>query len=110
MIRRPIYNWKCKDRTLQLGQRTLVMGILNVTPDSFSDGGDFSDPSAAVADGDHSTRVDPSGARETRALASAFNHMSEEIEHVLGCRNQCLQLCRKSQPVTSNCGHCRSTP
>ncbi|MDF7823078.1 dihydropteroate synthase [Pontiellaceae bacterium B12227] len=42
------YNWKCKDRTLVLGQRTLVMGILNTTPDSFSDGGDFSDPSAAV--------------------------------------------------------------
>ena len=48
MLNRKIYNWKCKDRTLTLGERTLVMGILNVTPDSFSDGGDYSDPSATV--------------------------------------------------------------
>src|SRR2546427_259993 len=33
---------------LALGQRTLVMGVLNVTPDSFSDGGRFLDPRAAV--------------------------------------------------------------
>jgi len=48
MISRRIYNWQCRDRSLVLGGRTLVMGILNVTPDSFSDGGDFYDPSAAV--------------------------------------------------------------
>jgi dihydropteroate synthase len=35
-------------RTLELGSRTLVMGTLNVTPDSFSDGGQFSDTAAAV--------------------------------------------------------------
>lgn len=34
---------------LNLGGRTLIMGVLNITPDSFSDGGDFFDPSAAVA-------------------------------------------------------------
>lgn len=33
---------------MALGERTLVMGILNVTPDSFSDGGDFLDPARAV--------------------------------------------------------------
>jgi len=38
-------------RVLQLGPRTLVMGVLNVTPDSFSDGGQFLDPAAAVAHG-----------------------------------------------------------
>ncbi len=36
-------------RTLELGRRTLVMGIVNVTPDSFSDGGRFFAPEAAVA-------------------------------------------------------------
>ena len=36
------------DRTLELGVRTLVMGVLNVTPDSFSDGGRFLEPHAAV--------------------------------------------------------------
>jgi dihydropteroate synthase len=34
-------NWKLKEQTLPIGERTLVMGILNVTPDSFSDGGQF---------------------------------------------------------------------
>jgi dihydropteroate synthase len=41
MIRRKIYRLKLKPRTLVLGKRTLVMGVLNVTPDSFSDGGKF---------------------------------------------------------------------
>ena len=36
-------------RTLELGARTLVMGTLNVTPDSFSDGGMFTDSASAVA-------------------------------------------------------------
>jgi len=49
MSKRAYYNWKCRSRTLALGERTLVMGILNVTPDSFSDGGDFLDPDTAVA-------------------------------------------------------------
>jgi dihydropteroate synthase len=40
-MERPFYTWALRRRTLELGQRTLVMGILNVTPDSFSDGGRF---------------------------------------------------------------------
>lgn len=43
------YRWKLKDRDIELGERTLVMGILNVTPDSFSDGGEYSDPDRAMA-------------------------------------------------------------
>src|SRR5438552_18346634 len=38
---RPKFEWKLRSRSLSLGERTLVMGILNVTPDSFSDGGEF---------------------------------------------------------------------
>ncbi len=41
--------WKLKAREIQLGDRTLVLGILNVTPDSFSDGGQFLDPDRAFA-------------------------------------------------------------
>jgi dihydropteroate synthase len=41
--------WQLRTRTLELGRRTLVMGIVNVTPDSFSDGGRFFDPEAAVS-------------------------------------------------------------
>ncbi|HZB01233.1 MAG TPA: dihydropteroate synthase, partial [Actinomycetota bacterium] len=40
--------WRCRDRSLSLGERTLVMGIVNVTPDSFSDGGMFDDADEAV--------------------------------------------------------------
>jgi dihydropteroate synthase len=39
------------DRVLPTGQRCLVMGVVNVTPDSFSDGGRYLDPAAAVAHG-----------------------------------------------------------
>jgi dihydropteroate synthase len=40
-MERPLYTWRLRTRELNLGARTLVMGILNVTPDSFSDGGKF---------------------------------------------------------------------
>ncbi len=38
----------CGDKMIELGRRTLIMGILNVTPDSFSDGGDFVDVDKAL--------------------------------------------------------------
>jgi dihydropteroate synthase len=41
------FNWKLRTRTLALGERTVLMGILNVTPDSFSDGGEFFVPAKA---------------------------------------------------------------
>src|ERR1700723_1073991 len=43
------FRWRLPARSLALGERTLVMGILNVTPDSFSDGGLYFDADAAVA-------------------------------------------------------------
>jgi dihydropteroate synthase len=49
MFRRKKYRLKLPSRTIVLGERTLVMGVLNVTPDSFSDGGLFLDPDAAMA-------------------------------------------------------------
>ena len=41
--------WRCRDVTFDLTDRVLVMGIVNVTPDSFSDGGRYLDPGLAVA-------------------------------------------------------------
>jgi dihydropteroate synthase len=41
------YDWHLRTRTLALGKRTIIMGILNVTPDSFSDGGHFYSPQHA---------------------------------------------------------------
>lgn len=45
---RPVFTWNLGNRSLELGKRTLVMGIVNVTPDSFSDGGLHLEPEAAV--------------------------------------------------------------
>lgn len=39
--------WKLREREITLGDRTLIVGILNVTPDSFSDGGKYADPDRA---------------------------------------------------------------
>jgi len=45
------YTIRCRKRTLTLGKRTLLMGVLNVTPDSFSDGGLFYDKEKAISHG-----------------------------------------------------------
>jgi len=46
---RAVFQWSLGRRTLELGKRTLIMGIVNVTPDSFSDGGLHLEPERAVA-------------------------------------------------------------
>ena len=48
---RPRFQWNLGRRSLALDERTLVMGVLNVTPDSFSDGGRYFDPPATIARG-----------------------------------------------------------
>jgi dihydropteroate synthase len=45
--RRRSFEWLLRTRTIPLGQRTVIMGILNITPDSFSDGGHFYTPQDA---------------------------------------------------------------
>ena len=51
--------WRCRDREIDLRHRTLVMGVVNVTPDSFSDGGRYTAPGAALA---HARRLLDEGA------------------------------------------------
>jgi dihydropteroate synthase len=51
--------WRCRERAFDLSARALVMGVVNVTPDSFSDGGRFLEPAAAVA---HARRLLDEGA------------------------------------------------
>ncbi|MGI9100840.1 MAG: dihydropteroate synthase [Terriglobales bacterium] len=53
------FEWDIGTRKLTLGKRTLVMGVLNVTPDSFSDGGRYFDASAAA---EHALRMIEEGA------------------------------------------------
>ena len=45
---RAIFQWNIGSRVLELGRRTLIMGVVNVTPDSFSDGGLYLDAEKAV--------------------------------------------------------------
>jgi len=62
--------WQLRRRTLEVGRRTLVMGIVNITPDSFSDGGRFLDAAAAVEHGlrllDEGAEILDLGAESTR--------------------------------------------
>jgi dihydropteroate synthase len=51
--------WHIRDRTLPIAERTIIMGILNVTPDSFSDGGQFFDLDKALA---HAEQIISEGA------------------------------------------------
>jgi len=63
-------HWRLRSRSLELGQRTLVMGVVNITPDSFSDGGSFLEPEAAIAHGlkliDEGADILDLGAESTR--------------------------------------------
>src|ERR1700675_2920980 len=43
------FEWKLRGKTINFGARTLILGVLNVTPDSFSDGGKYQDPDRAFA-------------------------------------------------------------
>lgn len=56
---RATFDWNIGRRSLALGERTLVMGVVNVTPDSFSDGGLYLEPGAAV---EHALRLLEQGA------------------------------------------------
>ena len=58
-LTRTISHWKLRTRSIELGRRTLIMGIVNITPDSFSDGGNYLDPQAAIA---HALRLLNEGA------------------------------------------------
>jgi dihydropteroate synthase len=56
---RPVFEWNIGSRSLQLGKHTLIMGVVNVTPDSFSDGGLYFDCNRAV---EHALRLLEEGA------------------------------------------------
>lgn len=50
---RSVFQWNLGSRSLELGKRTLIMGVVNVTPDSFSDGGKFLDAEKALEHAEH---------------------------------------------------------
>src|SRR5689334_10207727 len=59
MVKRRKYRLHLHSGVLELGERTLVMGVLNVTPDSFSDGGKFLEPQRAI---EHALEMEQAGA------------------------------------------------
>jgi dihydropteroate synthase len=89
--------WKIRDREIDLSRRALVMGIINTTPDSFSDGGSFMDPQAALAHGlamvaDGAEILDIGG-ESTRPGAQGVS-ADEEIQRVLPVIRALRQECQ----------------
>jgi len=86
MIRRKLFRLKLNSRTLVLGERTLVMGVLNVTPDSFSDGGKFLQPESAI---EQAFAIERAGADlldiggESTRPGSVETSASEELDRIL---------------------------
>ena len=89
---RPVFEWQVGSRVLQLGKRTLIMGVVNVTPDSFSDGGANFDRDRAVEhalkllqDGADIIDVGGESTRPGAKVFSAGNSVSEkeELERVI---------------------------
>jgi len=80
------YEWKLRDQTLHLGERTLVMGILNITPDSFSDGGKYADPDRAFARAleleEQGADIIDIGAESTRPGSSRISE-AEELRRLI---------------------------
>jgi dihydropteroate synthase len=90
------FPWRLRTKTLVPGRIPLLMGVLNVTPDSFSDGGRYFDPAAAIA---HGLRLAAEGAdlldiggQSTRPGATAIS-AAEELRRVLPV---VVALCRET--------------
>ncbi|HLB92593.1 MAG TPA: dihydropteroate synthase [Terriglobales bacterium] len=83
---RAIFQWNLGTRTLELGRRTLIMGVVNVTPDSFSDGGLHIDAAKAVARAeqllDEGASIIDVGGESTRPGADPVSE-DEERQRVL---------------------------
>lgn len=80
------YTIRCPKKTFKLGKKTLLMGVLNVTPDSFSDGGLFLDREKAIAQGlkmveDGADLIDIGG--ESTRPGSKPLDLEEELRRVI---------------------------
>ena len=84
---RAIFQWNIGSRVLELGRRTLIMGVVNVTPDSFSDGGLYLDAEKAVVRAeqllDEGATIIDVGGESTRPGASEPVSEEEERRRVL---------------------------
>ena len=91
MIRRKKFTLRLPSRNLVLGERTLIMGVLNVTPDSFSDGGQFLDSRKAI---EHAFQMERAGADlldiggESTRPGSRGVSAQQELDRILPVLNQ----------------------
>jgi dihydropteroate synthase len=78
--------WRIADRTVDLSARSLIMGVLNVTPDSFSDGGEFFGTDKAIGQGKkmaaEGAEIIDVGGESTRPGAEAVS-ADDEISRVI---------------------------
>ena len=83
---RRLHTWKIRNREIALGDRTLLMGVVNVTPDSFSDGGNFLDPDLAYARAlemeEQGADIIDIGAESTKPGAQAIT-AAEELQRLV---------------------------
>jgi dihydropteroate synthase len=79
--------WKLRTRSLLLGERTMLVGVLNTTPDSFSDGGAFHTPAAAIEHGlqmlEEGADIVDIGGESTRPGKHKPVSVRQEIDRVL---------------------------
>ena len=88
---RPVFQWRVGSRVLELGRRTLIMGVVNVTPDSFSDGGLYFDAEQAVVRAeqllDDGASIIDIGGESTRPGASVASANKDDPEQLEGTRS-----------------------
>ena len=86
MNQRPLAKWVLPRTTLATGKATLIMGVVNVTPDSFSDGGHFLEPERAIEHGlrlaEEGAHILDVGGESTRPGADPVD-AAEEMDRVL---------------------------
>lgn len=86
MTKRKQFRLKLRSQTLVLGERTLIMGVLNVTPDSFSDGGKYDQCEIAI---EHALALELAGADlldiggESTRPGSEETSASQELDRIL---------------------------
>ncbi|MDF3129080.1 dihydropteroate synthase [Kiritimatiellaeota bacterium B1221] len=85
-MKQSVLAWKTGNRENGVSSRTLIMGVVNVTPDSFSDGGNFLDPAKAMAQGcqlvEQGADILDIGGESTRPGAMAVS-ADEEVRRVV---------------------------
>jgi dihydropteroate synthase len=99
-LARPTFDWRLRTRTLALGSRTLIMAILNATPDSFSDGGQFLAPEKALDHAlfllDEGADILDLGGESTRPKATPVSPQQEQarilpvLEAILNARPETI--------------------